>query len=170
MRSSIVKGLTFKCVIWPYPLEMNAKHCTYVHNQTSALRAPQDCWGQGLSQRGHARLVCHGFRTTPRKSPVHMLPNQMHMERTGTKTEKSTQLEKNLQVWERHTYTQQEHTDGTNSNIHVQTCTVRRLKPGDSHCLGLIVVTEPLALHCFMTPKGQEKWFPTHRPRLRSAY
>lgn len=139
MRSSIVKGLTFKCVIWPYPLETNAKHCTYLHNQMLALQAPQDCWGQGLQQRGHAGLVCHGFRTTPRNSPVHVLPNQMHMGRIGTKTEKSTQLEKNLQVWGRHTYTQQERTDGTNSNIHVQTGTgeraeARRLTLLGAHC------------------------------------
>lgn len=138
----------FKCVILCYPLEINAKHYLHPHEQMRTLQAPRGWRHRELQQEGHPALVCYEFRIAPWKFPIHMLPNQMHVEGAGTRTAKCPQLEGD-------TYTlRQKGTNQAHPNPEVQTSKVGRLTPRDQCCLGLTVTTETPGLTELRSTKG----------------
>lgn len=127
------------------------------------------CWpcelhgagGAMSSSRGDMlRLTCHGFRTTPRKSPVHRLPNWC--------TQKEQEQEqKSLHSWrkilrcEGDTCTlRQDCADCTNSDAKVRACKGQRAEAKGTTLPGAHCDKEPVALCYFKMPKGRERWFP----------
>lgn len=127
------------------------------------------CWPCKLRGAGGAQsfnrgntlcwFVTHGFRAAPRKFLIHMLPNQMQVEKQ--EQQKSLHSFRQLQAWGRHVCITQVRLTQIQKGRPPKG---RRLKPGERHCLRLTVTTGHLALHDYMVPKGQERWFPTHSP------
>lgn len=62
----------------------------YTHPPTNAGPASsRRLMEQEFLREEHSALVYAEFRTAPREFPIPLTPNQMHVERTGTRTTKS---------------------------------------------------------------------------------